>query len=80
MNTEKYYCPKCGAMEVVFEESANPFHTISFVCKKCGEEYTVDEVIRVFNNKMFHPFPSPKNDFDTNDSLIDRIKSKRTTY
>ena len=67
-------------MEVVFEENANPFHTIGFVCKKCGAAYTADEAIGVINQKAFHPSPCPKNDIPVNDTLIDKIKSKRTTH
>ena len=81
MKTEKSRCTKCGAMEIVFVDSTNPFDTkgARFVCQKCGQEYELDSGISVINNKTINTFPSPERDLDVDDPLTARIKSKRKT-
>ena len=79
MISEKYRCPKCGAMEVVLENvSGNPFgdKSAKLLCKKCGSKYDVDFGKMVINEKNVNVFPSQK-DLEVDDPLIKKIKSKR---
>lgn len=62
MERKKCRCSKCGAFEVVYvEPSANPFGEKKgkFVCQRCGQEYSGDSGISVFNHNTIHPFPNP---------------------
>lgn len=82
MKEERFRCPNCSAMAVIFaEESADPMdpRPIRLVCQKCGREYDADSVIPAVNFRTANPFPSPENDGEAEDSLTRRVRSKRKT-
>ena len=80
MKEEKFFCSKCGAMEMIFvEKSANPFDAAGarFVCRKCGYECDADFDVQVINSKNVNTFPSPRIDLDIDDALMKKIESKK---
>ena len=80
MVDSKYRCLKCGSFEVIFvDRSSDPLDTkpSRFVCKKCGHIYDIDSGISTINKNTINTFPSPNLDLDVDDSLTQRIKSKK---